>query len=233
MLEKKSKSQNQIKFKGVPCISRHYQAPGVPPTSSLSGKRVNGENISRIPGLGLPTFTIVNQLWALEGDISLKMLSKYYTCVTSSHKYNVIKSRKSLKRSILHGLSKTSSEKSDTLRIIEVQIFKCWDVKCCDVTNAKPSTLAWPLDDKNIQFPTVPSKYNSILTLAHRISIPVEFGPKRWRHQPSFWPITLEEMNQFRCGFRHLIGIKILYCHGNYQKQVDMIGPPDLKPNAE
>ena len=33
------------------------------------------------------------------------------------------------------------------------------------VTNAKPSTLAWPLDDKNIQFPTVSSKYNSISDL--------------------------------------------------------------------
>ena len=98
--------------------------------------------------------------------------SQNITRVTSSHKYNIIKSRKSLKRSILHGLSKTTSEKSDTLRIIEVQIFKCWDVKCCNATNAKPSTLFWPLDDKNIQFPTVSSKCNSIVTLAHRSFYP-------------------------------------------------------------
>ena len=193
---------------------------GVPPTSSLSWRRVCGENISRIPGHGLPTFTIVNQLWALEGDISLKMLSKYYTCVTSSHKYNVIKSRKCFEKihsawSIQNIIWKIRYLPFESLRF---RFFKCWDVKCCDVTNAKPSTLAWPLDHKNIRYIDLSSKYYSIATLAHRIFIPVEFGPKWWRHQPSFWAITPEEMNQFRCGFRHLIGIDILYPHAKYKK---------------
>ena len=138
----------------------------------------------------------------------------YYTLEWRHHRYDVI--------SILAMFWK------DPFCMIDLRYHQSWKSqnafkihefsRTTNVTNAKPSTLAWPLDDKNIQFPTVSSKYNSIVTLAHRIFIPVEFGPKWWRHQPSFWAITPEEMNQFRCGFRHLIGNDILYPHAKYKK---------------
>ena len=138
--------------------------------------------------------------------------------MTSSNLENV------LKRSILHDLSKTSSEKSDTLWIIEVQIFQVlrWYVTSQMQT---PHTCLTSLDDKNIRYIDFSSKYNSIATLAHRVFIPVEFGPKWWRHQPSFWAITPEEMNQFRFGFHHLISTDILYPYAKYEKQVDMWTP--------
>ena len=43
-------------------------------------------------------------------------------------------------------------------------------------------------------------------------------GPKWWRHHPSFWAITPGEMNQFRWGFRHLIGIDILRPYSKFKK---------------
>ena len=79
----------------------------------------------------------------------------------------------------------------------------------------EPNTIL--LGGKNSNMSTIHLNIRVLWAWPIELLLPAEFGPKWWRHPP-FWAITPEEINQFRCGFRHLIGIDILYPYAEYKK---------------
>ena len=108
----KSKYPNQIKFKGVPWSSRHYRE------YHLHLHSHEGEFAGRIyPGSRAMAFQrsqLLNNCEPWKGIYpwrccqNITHVWRHLTNITSSNLENV------LKRYILHDLSKTSSEKSDT-----------------------------------------------------------------------------------------------------------------------
>ena len=105
--------------------------------------------------------------------------------------------------------------------------FESWKiVPTMDGHECKPNTHTWPpwiLKHPIYQPFHLSSKFNSMLRVTHRALLPAELGPKWWRHHPSFWAITPEEMNQFRWGFQHLIGIHILHPYSKFKKIVGAV----------
>ena len=176
-LDQNSKNPNskilKSKFKGVPGTFRPPECRRWIRNPILAGNgfdsppgntsRVLRGRLSPLPGIDISSWKEKYKL--------------YYTLEWRHHQYDLI--------SILAIFWK------DPFCMIDLRYHQSWKSqnafkihefsRTTNVTNAKPSTLTWPLDDQNIQFPTVSSKYNSLVILAHRIFIPVEFGPKWWR----------------------------------------------------